>query len=437
LDFQGQYDSNGATAGVVAATRLWHVFNDMGGTGASPTSSLIVDSDDDAADELSLDTAGTLTVGGQTIASNLGLELTESDTNPTCAAGNFTIYADLSENKLKKCQNGTAADLDTTGGAPSFDQISGGTNANALVIGTNGSLGVSGTGTISATSMSGTGQIDDNDLAAGAVDLDTTEVAGTLGVANGGTGQATALAAFNGLDPLTTLGDVLYHNGTDSVRLAGNTTTTKKFMTQTGDGAISAAPGWGTLAAGDLPSHAHAAGDLTSGTLGVARGGTGAATLTGLLLGNGTNAVTTITDSSANWDTAYTDRLKWDGGATGLTAATGRTSLGLGTLATQAATSVAISGGAIDGTTVGLTTASSGKFTSLTATGNTLLGDNAADTVILDSQAATDDSFADAPTLTFRGSYDATAGAGVAATDYDLVLLHDVTGTGPASQLAW
>lgn len=32
--------------------------------------------------------------------------------------------------------------------------------------------------------------------------------------------------------------------------------------------------------------------------------------------------------SSSNWNTAYTDRLKWDGGATGLTASTGRTSLG-------------------------------------------------------------------------------------------------------------
>ena len=36
------------------------------------------------------------------------------------------------------------------------------------------------------------------------------------------------------------------------------------------------------------------------------------------------------TSSQTNWDTAYTDRLKWDGGATGLTAETGRTSLGLG-----------------------------------------------------------------------------------------------------------
>ncbi len=36
-----------------------------------------------------------------------------------------------------------------------------------------------------------------------------------------------------------------------------------------------------------------------------------------------------ITLNTANWDTAYTDRLKWDGGATGLVAATGRTSLAL------------------------------------------------------------------------------------------------------------
>lgn len=34
------------------------------------------------------------------------------------------------------------------------------------------------------------------------------------------------------------------------------------------------------------------------------------------------------TASQTNWDTAYSDRLKWDGGSTGLVAATGRTSLG-------------------------------------------------------------------------------------------------------------
>ena len=52
--------------------------------------------------------------------------------------------------------------------------------------------------------------------------------------------------------------------------------------------------------------------------LAVAQGGTG--------LTSGYN--------NSNWNTAYTDRLKWDGGSTGLVAATGRTSLGLGSLAT-------------------------------------------------------------------------------------------------------
>jgi hypothetical protein len=55
--------------------------------------------------------------------------------------------------------------------------------------------------------------------------------------------------------------------------------------------------------------------------------------------------------SQANWDTAYTDRLKWDGGSTGLNAATGRTSLGLGTIATQNANNVSITGGSITGIT--------------------------------------------------------------------------------------
>ena len=38
------------------------------------------------------------------------------------------------------------------------------------------------------------------------------------------------------------------------------------------------------------------------------------------------------TTSQTNWDTAYTDRLNWDGGSTGLTASTGRTSLGATTV---------------------------------------------------------------------------------------------------------
>jgi hypothetical protein len=58
-------------------------------------------------------------------------------------------------------------------------------------------------------------------------------------------------------------------------------------------------------------------------------GSTRIQSLSGLLKGT-TGVVSAITDNSANWDTAYADRLKWDGGATDLVVATARTSLGLG-----------------------------------------------------------------------------------------------------------
>jgi hypothetical protein len=53
---------------------------------------------------------------------------------------------------------------------------------------------------------------------------------------------------------------------------------------------------------------------------------------TGLLKGTvsaGTSTISAITDNSTNWNTAFTQTRQWDGGATGLVAATGRTSLAL------------------------------------------------------------------------------------------------------------
>lgn len=50
-------------------------------------------------------------------------------------------------------------------------------------------------------------------------------------------------------------------------------------------------------------------------------------------------------------------------------AAAGRTTLGLGTMATQNANAVAITGGTINGTTIGATTPSTGAFTALSTTG--------------------------------------------------------------------
>lgn len=61
---------------------------------------------------------GTLT--GALVLDNLGISQPASDTNPTCGAGDYLIYSDLSETKWKKCTDGTVSDLDT-GGAGSGD----------------------------------------------------------------------------------------------------------------------------------------------------------------------------------------------------------------------------------------------------------------------------------------------------------------------------
>jgi len=54
-------------------------------------------------------------------------------------------------------------------------------------------------------------------------------------------------------NPMTTLGDIIYENSTPTpARLAGNTTTTKQFLSQTGTGSISAAPVWDQVNLADV-----------------------------------------------------------------------------------------------------------------------------------------------------------------------------------------
>lgn len=67
---------------------------------------------------------------------------------------------------------------------------------------------------------------------------------GTVTETKGGTGETTF-----------TLGDILYSDATNSLgKLAGNTSTTAKFLCQTGTGSVSAAPSWCTPSASTLPS---------------------------------------------------------------------------------------------------------------------------------------------------------------------------------------
>ena len=67
-------------------------------------------------------------------------------------------------------------------------------------------------------------------------------VTGTVPATQGGTGLITY-----------TLGDTLYASATNTLaKLAGNTTTTKKFLAQTGTGSVSAAPSWEAIVPSDI-----------------------------------------------------------------------------------------------------------------------------------------------------------------------------------------
>jgi len=70
---------------------------------------------------------------------------------------------------------------------------------------------------------------------------------GVVGILQGGTGQTTAVPAFDALAPTTTAGDMVYHNGTDNVRL-GIGTSLQQLRTNTG----ATAPEWFTPTSGKL-----------------------------------------------------------------------------------------------------------------------------------------------------------------------------------------
>jgi trimeric autotransporter adhesin len=117
-----------------------------------------------------------------------------------------------------------------------------------------------------------------------AVSAATAPASGQVLTASSSTAASWVTPSGSGSLPLTTLGDTLYENGTPApAALAGNTTTTKKFLTQTGTGSVSAAPAWGALASGDIPANAAntsgTAANVT-GTVAVANGGSGVTSLT-------------------------------------------------------------------------------------------------------------------------------------------------------------
>ncbi len=144
-------------------------------------------------------------------------------------------------------------------------------------------------------------------------------VSGSLGELNGGTGQ-NAYA----------LGDTLYSGATDTLaKLAGNTTTTKKYLIQTGTGAASAAPSWGTVDGADVTGNitgqaGSVANALTAGGY-LTSGGTydGAAARTFAVDATTTNTASKVVARDASGDfAAGTITATLSGAATSATTAT-------------------------------------------------------------------------------------------------------------------
>ena len=175
----------------------------------------------------------------------------------------------------------------------------------------------------------------------------TTGVTGTLPIANGGTA----------LTSTPTNGQLLIGNGS-GYSLATLTAGTGVSITN-GAGTITInAPDVGTVTAVTATAPLASSGGNTpdislTGVVGVPNGGTGASSLTGYVKASGTAAFTAVAQIP-NTDIS-----------------------GLGTMSTQNANNVAITGGAIDGTTIGGSTPAAGTFTSLTATGASVSSINA------------------------------------------------------------
>jgi hypothetical protein len=138
-------------------------------------------------------------------------------------------------------------------------------------------------------------------------------VSGALPATNGGTGQSGY-----------TTGDTLYSSATNTLaKLPGNTTTTKKFLSQTGNGTTAGVPAWEQPAASDITGLAPSATTDTSNASNITSG-----TLpTGRLTGQYTGITGVGTLSNGTW-TANTISVSY--GGTGATnALDARTNLGL------------------------------------------------------------------------------------------------------------
>lgn len=316
----------------------------------------------------------TMFIGTTSVAINrASASLTLSGVNISGSAGTATSATSATTSTNLSGGNGTTllGSIPYQSGTDTTTQLAPNTTATKRFLsqtgtGTNGAAPA--WATLTATDV-GLGSVENTALStwAGSANITTlgtvatgTWNATTIGITKGGTGQTTAAAAFNALSPVTTLGDLIYGSAANTnSRLAGNTTTTRKFLRQTGDGVNSAAPAWDTLTDADLPA------TLTGKTY-------NGVTLTALSVGwSGAGGATSKTLTVSNTLTlAGTDSSTLNigaGGTLGSAAFTASTAYAPAAGSSSITTVGTITSGTWTGSTIGLSSGGTGATSAVSA----------------------------------------------------------------------
>ncbi len=292
----------GGTLGVTGATTLAGLT-----AGASTLSSLTVTNNASIGGTLNVPTGATTLVS---LTASTGLTLTTGALNLTATSGtlDWKLNNHNSAFKLRDNINNTAFFVadgvngkigigDTTkfssgNTAPGASLEVAGNSSQFRVANTSGqyfqiSTAITGAVTLTATGTSPNIAI--SNLGGSGTKIVQADNIGILSVVSsvGATQGGTGLTGY-------TLGDLLYSSASNTLAtLSGNTSTTKKFLSQTGDGSISAAPVWSSISlATDV-----------SGLVPIANGGTGVSSafaLGSVIFSDGSKLAENSTN--LNWD---------------------------------------------------------------------------------------------------------------------------------------